>query len=99
MQKIATLVIEHFRALRQLKIEGLGRINLITGRNNTGKSSVILRPFVFWQPMHRRLSFSTSFATERKILADTEDANRPIDVENMFLMSGLFHGFPQVLTS
>lgn len=41
MQRISTLGIEGFRALRQLKIEGLGRVNLLTGRNNTGKSSVL----------------------------------------------------------
>ena len=28
-------------SVRQLKIEGLGQVNLITGRNNTGKSSVL----------------------------------------------------------
>ena len=39
--KIGALTIERFRALRQLKIDGLGRVNLITGRNNTGKSSVL----------------------------------------------------------
>jgi AAA15 family ATPase/GTPase len=39
--KIGTLDIQRFRALRQLKIEGLGRVNLLTGRNNTGKSSVL----------------------------------------------------------
>ncbi len=95
MQKIATLVIEHFRALRQLKIEGLGRINLITGRNNTGKSSVL--------EALRILAADASPSVILNILryreedfGDTEDANRPIDVENTFLMSGLFHGFPQM---
>ena len=39
--KIGTLEIERFRALRKLRIEGLGRVNLITGRNNTGKSSIL----------------------------------------------------------
>ncbi len=39
--KISTLEIRQFRALRHLKIEGLGRVNLMTGRNNTGKSSVL----------------------------------------------------------
>ena len=39
--KIDTLTIEKFRALRKLKLEGLGRVNLITGRNNAGKSSVL----------------------------------------------------------
>ena len=38
--KIGTILIERFRAFRGLRIEGLGRVNLITGRNNSGKSSV-----------------------------------------------------------
>ncbi|NOT55073.1 MAG: AAA family ATPase [Deltaproteobacteria bacterium] len=98
MQKIATLVIEGFRALRHLKIEGLGRINLITGRNNTGKSSVLeaLRilaadasPFVLRDILRYR----------EEDLGDTEDPHRPIDAEGLFLMSSLFHGFPQVSDS
>ena len=39
--RIANLSIERFRSLRQLRIDGLGRVNLITGRNNSGKSSVL----------------------------------------------------------
>jgi AAA15 family ATPase/GTPase len=39
--RISTLMIERFRSLRQLKLEALGRVNLITGRNNTGKSSIL----------------------------------------------------------
>lgn len=39
--RIQTLQIEQFRALRKLRIEGLGRVNMITGKNNTGKSSVL----------------------------------------------------------
>jgi hypothetical protein len=98
MQKIATLVIEHFRALRQLKIESLGRINLITGRNNTGKSSVL--------EALRILAADASPSVILNILryreedfGDTEDANRLIDAEGLFLMSGLLHGFPQVSDS
>ena len=39
--RIASLSIERFRSLQQLKVEGLGRVNLVTGRNNTGKSSIL----------------------------------------------------------
>jgi len=38
---ITSLSIERFRSLRKLKIDGLGMVNLITGKNNTGKSSVL----------------------------------------------------------
>ena len=38
---ITSLSIENFRSLRKLKIDGLGMVNLITGKNNTGKSSFL----------------------------------------------------------
>ena len=38
---LPSLEIHNFRGLRELKIERLGRANLIVGKNNTGKSSVL----------------------------------------------------------
>jgi AAA15 family ATPase/GTPase len=35
---IRDLTIERYRSFRHLEIAGLGRVNLITGRNNSGKS-------------------------------------------------------------
>ena len=35
------LTIKGFRGIRELTIPQLGRVNLITGKNNTGKSSVL----------------------------------------------------------
>jgi hypothetical protein len=98
MQKIATLAIEHFRALRQLKIEGLGRINLITGRNNTGKSSVLEALRILAADASPSVILNILRYREEDV-GDTEDPNRLIDTEGLFLMSGLFHGFPQVSDS
>ncbi|MBI4820713.1 MAG: AAA family ATPase [Deltaproteobacteria bacterium] len=36
-----TLTIENFRAFRQLRLTGLGRVNLLVGSNNSGKTSVL----------------------------------------------------------
>src|SRR5437016_14639170 len=36
-----SLEIEGFRAFRHLRIERLGRVNLIVGKNNVGKSSLL----------------------------------------------------------
>jgi len=33
--------IKNYRNLKELRINSLGRVNLITGKNNTGKSSVL----------------------------------------------------------
>ena len=34
---ISSLEVDGFRALADLKIEGLGKVNLVTGKNNSGK--------------------------------------------------------------
>ena len=39
--KIESITLERFRAFRELTICGLGRVNLITGKNSAGKSSVL----------------------------------------------------------
>lgn len=92
--KIGTLMIERFRALRQLKIEGLGRVNLITGRNNTGKSSVL--------EALRMLASDASPAVISRILryreediGEPDDPSRSLDPEALFLYSNLFTGFPE----
>ncbi|MBI1290109.1 AAA family ATPase [bacterium] len=38
---LTSLTIKNFRAFRELRLENLARVNMITGRNNTGKSSVL----------------------------------------------------------
>ncbi|MFZ1466784.1 MAG: AAA family ATPase [Anaerolineae bacterium] len=92
--KIGTLSIERFRAFRHLKIEGLGRVNLITGRNNTGKSSVLeaIRmlasdafPSVIYDILHLR----------EEDPKEVEDSARPADAATLFALSSLFHGFPE----
>ena len=39
--RIESIKLERFRAFRALSVDGLGRVNLITGKNNTGKSSFL----------------------------------------------------------
>jgi len=93
--KIATLAIERFRALRQLKIEGLGQVNLITGRNNTGKSSVL--------EALRILASSASPSVISGILRyreedidESEDVNRSVEGAGHSMISSLFSGFPSL---
>lgn len=38
---LESLEIKNYRNLKHLQIEELGRVNLITGKNNTGKSSLL----------------------------------------------------------
>lgn len=41
MEKIKWVEIENFRSFSKLKIEGLGDVNIIVGKNNTGKSTFL----------------------------------------------------------
>ncbi len=92
--RIAKLTIEGFRAIRRLEIDSLGRVNLITGKNNTGKSSVL-----------EALRLLASGASPTVILdilrlreEDDGEAEKPPQAfaeEGLFPLCGLFHGFPR----
>lgn len=93
--RIASLSVERFRALREIRIAGLGRVNLITGRNNTGKSSLL--------EALRILLSGASPAVVRSILDEREedlgsagDAHRSDAMDGLFQLSTLFCGFPQL---
>ncbi|HNR33859.1 MAG TPA: AAA family ATPase [Candidatus Hydrogenedentes bacterium] len=95
--KIGILTIKGFRALRDLKIEGFGRVTLITGRNNTGKSSVL--------EALRVLASDASPTVVTNILrfreedsGDIDEPARPLDSEGLFPLSSLFNGFPEFST-
>ena len=91
--KIESITLERFRAFRELTIRGLGRVNLITGKNNIGKSSVLegLRllannaaPDVIYDILRYR----------EENIEEAEEEGHPADPDSLFLGSGLFHGFP-----
>lgn len=91
--KIVALDIQQFRAIRQLKIEGLGRVNLITGRNNTGKSSVLEALRILASDASPSVIYSILRSREEDA-GETDEATRPLDAEGSFQLSSLFHGFP-----
>ena len=90
------LHIQGFRGIRDVEIPQLGRVTLITGKNNTGKSSVLeaLRlhvenaaPYI----IHSILAFREEFNRR------TDEEERPFDADGEFHISPLFHGFPRLL--
>ena len=38
---ISELIIEKYRGINNLKLENLGKVNIIAGENNTGKTSIL----------------------------------------------------------
>ena len=60
---IRSLRIDDFRAFKRLEMNGVGRVNLLVGRNNSGKTSVLEAvqflasqgdPYALWETMSRR---------------------------------------------
>jgi AAA15 family ATPase/GTPase len=47
---IRALTIENFRSLRRFRMTGLGRVNLLVGTNNCGKSSILEAIHVLARP-------------------------------------------------
>ncbi|HYG35598.1 MAG TPA: AAA family ATPase [Clostridia bacterium] len=92
--KIGTLSIERFRSLRQLKLEGLGRVNLITGRNNTGKSSVLEALRILAADASPTVLASILHYREEDI-GEGEEVGRPLD-ESLSQLGNLFTGFPRL---
>ena len=91
--KINSLSIERFRALNKLEIKGFGQVNLITGKNNSGKSSVLeaIRLLASSAP-HRVIS--DILHSREEDAEDIAETSTPSDFEGSFLFASLFPGFP-----
>src|SRR5262245_20037887 len=65
--RLPSLEVRNFRAFDHLQIESLGRVNLITGRNNVGKTSVLEAVYLYARAgaglaLHERLRSRDEFA-------------------------------------
>ena len=89
------MLIEGFRGLRHLSIPELGRVTLITGKNNTGKSSILEALRLHTQNADPSVVYSIlTFREEHTRGMHEEDYFS--DSDDMFPVSALFHGFPQI---
>ncbi len=52
------LCISNFRGLRDVKVDDLGRINLVTGRNNAGKTTLLEALFLLVGAANARMAFN-----------------------------------------
>jgi len=85
---LQNLEIKNFRALQHLTIERLGRVNLVVGKNNVGKSSLLEAlwlyaekgaPSTIWDILERRKEGGSTLST------DVEDSvKRPQYIRHLF---------------
>ncbi len=91
--KITSIALQGFRAFRDFKVEELGRVNMVTGKNNAGKTSLL--------EALRLLSAKAEPAALDAVLADREEEWRRGGKENgtdalLQGMLSLFYGFPSL---
>lgn len=89
--KVRKLTVERYRGFRELSINGLARVNLITGKNNTGKSSIL--------EVLRILVHCASPRVIEDILRYREeigfaDLRALPSFDNLSLIGALFNGYP-----
>jgi len=93
---IQTIEVSGFRNLSSLKIDGFGKVNLITGKNNSGKSTLleairILATGGSLEIIQEILNFREEF----EITTDREKSYAPSD---LVPLCNLFYGFPNLVS-
>ena len=91
----STLSIENFRSFRDLRLEGLGRCNLISGKNNTGKSSVLEVLMILTSEASPLILRTILRHREENVRAQVGDSAPNIELDE-FQMGSLFPGFPLI---
>ena len=89
------LSIRGFRGIKDLSIPRLGRVTLITGKNNTGKSSVLEALRIHAHNAAPYLIYDILTSREEHIRG-TDEEERSSDPESLFQVSALFNGFPRL---
>jgi AAA15 family ATPase/GTPase len=74
MSNLENVTIHQFRGLRDLELKDLGRINLLVGINNSGKTSVLEALEIYCHPLDIRSWLSTALQREQE-----SRLTRPID--------------------
>jgi predicted ATP-dependent endonuclease of OLD family len=67
MRNLENVTIHQFRGLRDLELKDLGRINLLVGLNNSGKTSVLEALSVYCHPLDIKVWLSTASQREQEM--------------------------------
>lgn len=93
-QFISRLEIKGFRALSDLKVDSFGKVNLITGKNNAGKSSLLEAIRILATGGAAKTLFD--ILNYREELGATSDPERTWLPTDLAPFSNLFSGFPNL---
>ena len=93
--QLPNLSIKGYRGIRDLSIPRLGRVTLITGKNNTGKSSILEALRIYTHNAAPYVIYDILTSREEHIRG-TDEEERSSDPESMFQISALFNGFPRL---
>lgn len=94
---IDNLHIKGFRALSELRVEHFGKVNLITGKNNSGKSSLLEALRILATGGALRTIVNILDARE-ELVQSRNDEKADYVTNNFWPLRGLFHGFPDLLS-
>jgi hypothetical protein len=100
--KLDSLRIQNFRTFRDLTIDRLGRVNLIVGKNNVGKTALLEALWVWGHPEFWRdlVSFLADEYQDWKTLREEGSSRREPEREILKkryqVLSQYFHGFPSI---
>lgn len=82
---LKSLVIKNYRGLEDLRVEKLGRVNLIVGKNNSGKSTVLEALRLYAANGHRSvLEQIAADHDERFFLTDEDAEDLELPFEHLF---------------
>ena len=93
--QLPDLSIKGYRGIRDLSIPRLGRVTLITGKNNTGKSSILEALRIYTHNAAPYLIYDILTSREEHIRG-TDEEERSSDPESLFQISAMFNGFPRL---
>ena len=73
--ELESLHVRNFRGLKDLKVEGLGRINLFAGQNNSGKTALLEALSLLTGAGYPPLAFNPIITRGAELLAESEGAS------------------------
>ena len=79
-----SLKIKNFRILEDVTIEKLGHVNLIVGKNNSGKSTVLEALLLFATGFHSEsVKFANSIKNSDRFFSKNSSNKESISIENL----------------